>query len=226
MAGKLETHRRSSRSQEIFEALQQEIVSNALRPGTPVDKAELCKRFQVSRTPVTDALNRLSEHGLIEIFPQHGTFVSRIDLNDIREHAFIRECIETGVARRLTGKLEDVQLAQLKTNIRIQRALADSDDNEGFYRYDKEFHDLLLQYSGQHKAEEVLNPVLTQLERARKQIVPLAPRVLEALKEHEDILAAITGDDPDRATEAMRVHLRESMATVEQVLAENPDLLY
>ncbi len=220
-----EPHRRASRSQEIFEVLQKEIVSNALKPGSSIDKAQLCARFNVSRTPVTDALNRLSEQGLIDIFPQHGTFVSKIDPDDIREHAFVRECLETGIARHLTGKLSKAQIGQLETNIRIQQALAESKDTEEFYRYDKEFHELLLQFSGLTKAADVLRPVLTQLERARKQIVPLVPRAGNALREHKDILEAIKGQDPAQAAQMMRHHLHESMATVDQVLADNPDLL-
>jgi len=218
--------RKPSRAQEIFETLQNEIVSNELKPGTPVDKMQLCARFRVSRTPVTDALNRLSETGLIDIFPQHGTFVSKINLNDVREYAFVRECIEIGVVRHLTGELTEAQLGQLSTNIRIQRTLAESGDTEGFYRYDKEFHDHLLLFSNQQKAAEVLRPVLIQLERVRKQIIPLMPRVEAALEEHRELLECLKGNDKLRTAEQMRRHLRNSMETVDLVLGENPDLLY
>lgn len=218
------THRRPSRSQKMFEVLRREIVENILKPGEPLSKEQLCKRFEVSRTPATDALNRLAELGLVDIFPQHGSYVSKIDLGDIKENAFLRECIETGVVRRLTGSLSQNQISQLETNMRIQRLLAGSFDLEGFYKHDKEFHDLLITFSGQRKARAALQPVLIHLERTRKMIVLLPERVTAALNEHEAILLAIKGSDPEEAARVMRLHLSEAMRAVDWVIADNPNL--
>ncbi|MCP5087271.1 MAG: GntR family transcriptional regulator [Rhodobacteraceae bacterium] len=218
------THRRSSKSQQIFDVLRHEIVENILKPGEPISKEHLCKRFAVSRTPATDALSRLAELGLVDIFPQHGTFVSKIKLGDIEENSFLRECIETGVVRRLAGSLSQNEISQLETNMRIQRFLAGTFDLEGFYKHDKEFHSMLVSFSGLRKVEAALQPVLIHLERARKLIVLLPERVTTALDEHEAILLAIKGSDPTEAERAMRTHLSESMRAVEGVIEDNPEL--
>ena len=64
---------------QVFEQLRERIVSLALPPGTVLARAELAQAFGVSQTPVRDALMRLGEEGLVDVFPQHATLVSRID---------------------------------------------------------------------------------------------------------------------------------------------------
>src|ERR1700743_3574866 len=69
----------------IFETLRGEIVTMALPPGAPLVEKVLTLRFGLSRTPVREALIRLAEIGLVDIFPQSGTFVARIPLAALPE---------------------------------------------------------------------------------------------------------------------------------------------
>ncbi len=223
MASSSNNGRRTSKSHALFEALREEILENILQPGDAVSLEGLCKRFGVSRSPASNALSKLADLGLVDIFPQHGTFVSAISLSAVQENAFLRECIETGVVRRLAGNLTENQKAKLLTNLRIQRALAESGDDDGFYKYDKEFHQLLVGFSGLHKPNEILQNAGFQLERARQMIVPVATRVQSALHEHEDIAQALFDADPDAAAQAMRTHLVTAMATLETIVGENPE---
>ena len=65
----------------MFERLRNAIIALELPPGAPLSRAELAGQFGVSSTPVRDALMRLEEEGLVDVFPQHATVVSQIDVD-------------------------------------------------------------------------------------------------------------------------------------------------
>ena len=80
--------------QRVQEVIRDAIVRLDLPPGTAIDKVALCARLGVSRFPVSEALGRLAAEGLVEILPQRGTRVARIDLADCRQAMFIRRALE------------------------------------------------------------------------------------------------------------------------------------
>src|SRR5687767_7668084 len=84
---------------QVFDHLREQILSLELAPGTVLSRAELADAFGLSQTPIRDALIRLAEEGLVDIFPQHATAVSRIDVGSARQAHFLRRAIETEVVR-------------------------------------------------------------------------------------------------------------------------------
>ena len=90
---------RGSVADAVHEALQRAIVSGELAPGTALSEVELATRFGVSRTPVREAIGRLTEDGLVVVLPQVGTFVGRIRLQDVTDGQFVRETLEAEAVR-------------------------------------------------------------------------------------------------------------------------------
>jgi DNA-binding GntR family transcriptional regulator len=84
----------NSTSSLIYQTLRREIVSMHRKPGDPIIEKELASTFGVSRTPIREALLRLSAEHLVEIAPQSGTFVARIPLADLPEAIVIRRALE------------------------------------------------------------------------------------------------------------------------------------
>ena len=91
---------------QVFELLRERIVALELAPGTVLSRAELAEAFGVSQTPIRDALLRLGEEGLVDIFPQHATVVSRIDVPAAVQAHFLRRAIECEIAQALTAAPE------------------------------------------------------------------------------------------------------------------------
>src|SRR3954453_21778457 len=85
---------------QIYDALKKAIVSLDLPPGASISENRLCRQIGVSRTPVRAAIIRLVEDGLIEVFPQKGSFVAPIKLSAVRNNHFIRKALELAVLRR------------------------------------------------------------------------------------------------------------------------------
>ena len=95
---------------QVFERLRASIVGMDLVPGTVLPRAELAAALGLSQTPVRDALMRLSEEGLVDIFPQHTTVVSRIDIAAAWQAQFLRRSLELEIVYTLAQK-PDAQLA-------------------------------------------------------------------------------------------------------------------
>lgn len=91
--------RSSTTSNQVYEELKSQILNLQLAPGTSISEKEMSEKFNVSRTPVRESFLRLSREGLLNVFPQRGTFVSLIDLNLVEEARFMREHLERAVIR-------------------------------------------------------------------------------------------------------------------------------
>src|SRR5690606_8521274 len=115
-------------------------VTMTLTPGMPLTEKALTARFNVSRTPVREALIRLSEDGLVDIQPQSGTFVSRIPVAQIPEAVIIRKALEGAVAERAASTGSHYDTAHLDRLLALQRRLTPHDDTTAFLAADESFH--------------------------------------------------------------------------------------
>src|SRR4051812_28590773 len=83
-----------SKAERVYSALRRRIRELALPPGAPLRKEEIALEMGVSRAPVSEAIARLAEEALVDVFPQHGSFVSPIRAQDVLESLFIRTALE------------------------------------------------------------------------------------------------------------------------------------
>src|SRR5436190_23841790 len=111
----------------IQDLIRDAIVRLELPPGTFIDKAALCGRLGVSRFPVSEALGRLAAEGFVEVLPQRGTRVARIDLSDCRQAMFIRRALEAEAVRAIAPRADAGLLAALDRNLRDQESELGSD---------------------------------------------------------------------------------------------------
>jgi len=109
---------------QVTEKLRDAILSLDLVPGTVLARQELADRFGVSQTPVREALLRLNEEGLVDVFPQHATLVSRIDIAAAREAHFLRRSIELELVHQLALEPPAGLVEQMKAVIAQQAALS------------------------------------------------------------------------------------------------------
>ena len=128
--------REASKAERVYATLRRRIRELSLPPGAALRKEELALELGVSRAPVSEAIARLSDEGLAEVFPQHGSFVAPIRPADVRESLFIRIALETEAMRRLAPAADGAFMARLDENLAGQaEALADG-DLERFYDLD------------------------------------------------------------------------------------------
>jgi DNA-binding GntR family transcriptional regulator len=198
------------------------IVRLDLPPGTAIDKAALCARLGVSRFPVSEALGRLAAGGLVEVLPQRGTRVARIDLADCRQAMFIRRALEVETVRTVAPCADAGLLAALDWNLREQEGALGADYSSRFHQLDLEMHELLLGFLGYERVRHAVEAARASLDRARLFMCTPA-RQVSTFDEHKGIVAALKTRDADAAVSAMESHLDAVMAELLDVADRNPE---
>src|SRR5438477_1862652 len=197
--------------QRVQDVIRDAIVRLDLPPGAIIDKAGLCARLGVSRFPVSEALGRLAAEGFVEVLPQRGTRVARIDLADCRQAMFIRRALESEAVRAIAPRADAALLAALDRNLREQEGALGTDYSTRFHQLDLEMHELLLGFLGYERVRHAVEAARASLDRARLFMCTPA-RQVSTFVEHEAIVAALKKRDPEAATAAMESHLDAVMA--------------
>lgn len=192
-------------SDEVFQALVKDILSGDVRPGARLDEPSICRKFGVSRTPIREALRRLSGTGLVDVTPRKGVTVARIDVEQLNE-MFEALAEFEGLCSRLSAVrmtvLEKKRLEVL--NASRQKRIADGDRN--FAELNNEFHEFI--YLGAHNSS-----IATVTRSFRQRLAPFralqfVPGQTEySFHEHDAIAQAILDFEADRAYSLMRDHL-------------------
>jgi DNA-binding GntR family transcriptional regulator len=209
--------------QRVQDVVREAIVRLELPPGTAIDKAALCAQLGVSRFPVSEALGRLAAEGFVEVQPQRGTRVARIDLADCRQAMFIRRALEAETMRVLAPRADAVLLAALETNLRAQEAaLLDNGHGGRFHELDLELHELLLDCLGFERVKHAVEAARASLDRMRLFLCTPQRKVL-TYREHQALVAALRRHDADAAVRAMEVHLDAVMTELVDFAGRNPD---
>ncbi|WP_369985046.1 GntR family transcriptional regulator [Sinorhizobium fredii] len=207
----------------IYQQLHAAIVSLELKPGLPLQEKRIAEEFGVSRTPVREALLRLAEAGLVEIFPQSGTFVSRIPLSAIPEAVIIRKSLERTTVECAARVATAEDIARLDRIIARQRAHAVTSEASLFYEQDEAFHEAIAAIAGYPGIWSLVKTVKLQIDRARRLTLPVPGRMATVTEEHAAIRDAIAAHDKDRASAAMMLHLGAVIPDVEALRQHHPD---
>ena len=212
-----------SKADAVYGELKQAILTGALEPGSLIEKAELCEKFGVSRYPVSAAVSRLAYDQLVDVAPQHGSFVSQIMLHDVRERLFIRAALESEIAAEAARRMTRETARRLRRS-QGGRGGGSRGRSGVFLRADVAFHQILTSRLAMARAGEVLDGLRVHLERVRRILMSPPGRIREALAEHHAVVRAIEAQDASAAREAMRRHLAVTGELLETVAHQRPGL--
>lgn len=207
--------------------LQARVLSGALPSGSRLRQSTIAAEFGVSRTPVREALRKLQAGGLIELQPHRGAVVRGLSAREIRDAYEVRAELEAlsaelAATRIRHDQLERLHAVQARFHDGLDRTVAareggetqgsDVERAEIWGRANDEFHQTIQQASG----NLVLATTLAQLHQgfprdlSRIVLSESTPLLRENVREHEQILEALTARDPVRAREVMRSHVRHA----------------
>jgi DNA-binding GntR family transcriptional regulator len=214
---------RTTAASRIYSDLRAELVSLARRPGEAVSEAEIALAYGVSRTPVREAILKLADEGLVDIFPQSGIFVSRIPIAALPEAIIIRKALEETTTRMAAERATSSQLLNLHAVLERQREATAAKDREGFHQADEMFHAGIAEVAGYPGIWPLILQVKVHVDRFRRLTLPQIGRMAEVIAEHEPILAAIEAHDPERARLAMASHLERLLDDISAIRTINPE---
>ena len=209
-----------SKTERVYAALRRQIRELTLPPGALLRKDEIALALGVSRAPVSEAIARLADEALVDVRPQHGSFVAPIRAEAVRESLFIRTALEVAAIGRVAQAATPELLRRLDENLEGQAAALRSGDLSGFYDLDEALHAAIFGAIESPRAQRLLDAARAPLDRPRRLALPEDGRAEATLAEHRRLVDAIASRDPDFAAAAMRAHLTMVARAVERELAQ------
>lgn len=209
-------------AEDVRSLLREAIVTLRYPPGMVIDKNKICEELGVSKFPVTDALSRLQDEGLVEVRARSGTVVSRIKVGDVQQAAFIRTSLEIEVVRHLAPNASKLLIQNLERNLQYQETAITQDDKAGFHDFDLEFHAIILNEFGYPRVQLAISTWRGTLDRARRLNAP-DRRQNEIFEEHRQIKDALAAKDGEAAATAMRHHLDSGLKALMSYMLADPE---
>lgn len=210
---------------QVFERLREQITALELPPGSPLSRAELASQFGVSATPVRDALMRLAEEGLVDVFPQYATVVSRIDIELAQQAHFLRLALELEIVRTLALQHDDALVTRLNAAIAQQQQFLKAGDLEGFSAADNTFHQELYDATGKQALWALVRSRSGHIDRLRRLHLPTPGKAQEIITHHKSIVKAIAARKPDDAQAQLRKHLSGTLRYLDHIREKYPEYL-
>jgi GntR family transcriptional regulator, rspAB operon transcriptional repressor len=210
---------------QVFERLRGMIISLQLPPGAPLSRAALSEQFGVSSTPIRDALMRLEEEGLVEVFPQYATVVSRVDVRRAQQAHFLRQALELEIVRVLALKADEALIAELNATIARQQQFAKAGAFEEFMAADNQFHAQLYEAADKQDIWALVRSRSGHIDRLRRMHLPSPGKAQDIIRNHKLITRAIAAGEPEEAQKHVRTHLSGTLSELTQIRARYPEYL-
>ena len=206
----------------VYETLKKNIMELRLEPGRLISEKDLVEMLQVSRTPIREALVKLSQEELIETTPQKGSVISLIDLQHVEESRFIRETLESAIVREACVKLNKEQVLHLQNLISLQELCESEENYERLFELDEEFHKSIIIGCGRTRAWGLIGQVTTHYNRIRFLRLATNHDWKIILAQHHGIVSAIREKNPDAAEKVLREHLEQVVIEKEELKQKYP----
>jgi DNA-binding GntR family transcriptional regulator len=210
---------------QVFERLRELIISLALPPGSPLSRAALAEQFGVSSTPIRDALMRLDKEGLVEVFPQYATVVSKVDVGLAQQAHFLRQALELEIVRVLALQPDAALIIDLNRIIALQQQFAKAGDFARFMAADTEFHQKLYDAADKRGLWDLIRSRSGHIDRLRRLHLPSLGKAQAIVRDHKLIAKAIATGQPDEAQKHLRAHLSGTLRDVDQIRTRYPEYL-
>jgi DNA-binding GntR family transcriptional regulator len=210
---------------QVFERLRGTIIALELPPGSPLSRARLATQFGVSSTPIRDALMRLEEEGLVDVFPQHATVVSRVDVRLAQQAHFLRQALELEIVRILALAENKALAADLDRMIAHQQQLAKAGDFEAFMVADNDFHARLYAAADKRDIWALVRSRSGHIDRLRRLHLPSPGKAQDIVRHHRLIAKSIGAGEPDQAQKHLRAHLSGTLSELANIRARHPQYL-
>lgn len=220
IGARFSTTSRRSQTVRAYEELRRRILENEMPAGTQYLEQALADELGMSRTPVREALIRLSDERLVEVKPRHGARVLPVSASDMGEIYELLTSLEAIAARRVAERgLNAAQLKRLDDALAgIDQALV-RDDLNAWSGHDRDFHNAIVELSGNKRLAQVVAMFRDQAHRARMQTLTLRPKPSQSNRDHAALVAAIRNRDGAAAFEIHRRHRMEAGRMLLKLLA-------
>ncbi len=207
----------SSLAEQAYHAIRDMIVSLELRPGAVIDERRLMERLGIGRTPTREALRRLAQERLVEVYPRRGMFVTSVEIHDLASLAEVRLVLESHVARLAAERATDEDRSAMD-DLLEELERRDDLDARGLMALDERIHRQV--YGSAHNPflESTLEEYYVLALRIWYLALDRARELEQAVLGHRELLEAIRDGDADRAEATMRRHVLDFEEAMRRIL--------
>ncbi|AOY77970.1 GntR family transcriptional regulator [Clostridium formicaceticum] len=207
----------------VYYTLRKNIVALNLKPGEALSIKDISDRWNVSRSPVRDALIKLEKEGLVDIIPQKGTIVSKIDLKRVAEERFLRQSLEESAVREFIKTYKESDIAILRHYIEMQVQSLKDNDYASFLTFDDNFHSVFFKSIDKNMCWEIIESMSGHYKRIRLMSLWDEKILSDVVLQHQEVLENICNSNFEGAVEILRKHLTKISTEEMELIKKYPD---
>lgn len=207
---------------QVYTLVRRAIVSGKLGPGAPINEIEIAGRLGISRTPVREAVKKVSDEGLVEVFAQNGTFVAGIVRGQVEEAYIIRIALEMESIRRAAAVIQKRQIQDLEDIINAHEIAVKRERFDEAIARDDDFHRYIADVNGLGMLWKAVDISKAQMDRCRLLALPTPGAGQETIAQHRAILERLASGDQKGSMKALQAHLQTSLRNTLALLDSKP----
>ncbi len=201
----------------VYEQLKMLVINGEIVPGERIVETEYAEKFNVSRTPLREAIRMLELEGFLELRPKGGVFVKPITREDVEEIYKIRIALEEVILREVINKVDEKGIKKLEKLMEDTEKALNADDDKVFELFSK-FNIVLYEIANLKRVEDMITNIKLYLKRIRKMAIENTERKLTAYNDHKNIVLAIKKKDLEKTLMLNREHLERSEFFVKDMI--------
>ena len=207
-----------SLAERAYRGIRRLIVTLELPPGSVISEPDLQERIGVGRTPVREALHRLANEHLVEVYPRRGMFVAALDTRDLTAISELREELEPFAARLAAERRTEDDLAVIDELLEAMAATGSTPDMRDLIELDQRVHHHVYRCAHNDYVQAVLEQHYMHALRIWFLALDKVTHLHQAMDENRDLLLAIRDGDAARAASIMSSHVEGFEADVRRAI--------
>ncbi len=213
----------------VYWTLRENIMDLTLAPGAVLNESDVAKELNVSRTPVREAFVQLHDERLINIYPQRGSSVSKIDMELVKEGSFMRRCLEEAVYAQAAELAGEDAILELHGILAKQKELVAAHAQSGtklgsdFIRLDDRLHRYLFALCGKNNIWDSIVSINTHHNRLRVLELWEHLNIYKVIFQHEMIIDAIEKRQPEKIKGLISEHHLNVIGIIDHIRDKYPD---
>ncbi len=217
-----------SLNQLTYEQLKKDIMTFSLKPGEPVSAQKVAERYEVSRTPAREAMVRLQDEGMIDIFPQSKSVISKIKADRVMQEWYVRKSLELGLVDEFFDRVTGKDIRDMERELqRLEDIGREPRDHETAYDYlqaDDAFHSVTYRAAGEHLASAIIANSLPNYRRVRLLIDLDNIYKDRTVSDHKRLIGFVKKQDREGYRAMLKEHLGNVIADMEELHSQYPDM--
>jgi len=205
----------------IFDTLREAIIIGELKPGQRLMEVHLAEKMGVSRTPVREAIRKLELEGLVNMIPRKGAHVADLSIKEIMDVLEVRASLDSLATGLAAVRINDDELKSLKNAHEQFLKYAEKNNLQGAIKKDVEFHDIIYAASKNEKLLQILGNLREQVHRYRVIYLKEQHNYKEIIKEHNEIIEALSAKDEKLASVTAARHIKTQQDAIINALKAN-----